>query len=131
MPVLADTLQVEVKPFGIRVITVEPGPFRTEKIYSQPLYEKNRISDYNPMLHKVQEIVKTTIDGFQPGDPQKAMEVLADVVRGEGRAAGKEFPSCLPLGEEAEVAIRDKCDSMLKLVDEWGRIIRDTKLDSM
>jgi len=127
--VLGDTLQAEVSQFGIRVLIVEPGPFRTEKIYSQPLYDENRIAAYDPMLAYIDEVVKTKVDGFQPGDPRKAMEVLVDVVRGEGCAEGKKFPQYLPLGEEAEEAIRVKCNQMLRVVDEWGDVIRSTKLD--
>ncbi|TCD62926.1 hypothetical protein EIP91_006224 [Steccherinum ochraceum] len=127
--VLGETLHAEVKQFGVRVLIVEPGPFRTEKIYSQPLYDENRIAAYNPMLEYIDNLVRTKIAGFQPGDPRKAMEVLADVVRGEGCAVGKKFPLYLPLGEECEAAIRNKCNTMLSVVDEWGEIIRDTKLD--
>ena len=54
--VLGETLHVEVAQFGIRVLIVEPGPFRTEKIYSQPLYDENRIADYNPMLEHIDDL---------------------------------------------------------------------------
>ncbi|THH29202.1 hypothetical protein EUX98_g4986 [Antrodiella citrinella] len=127
--VLSEGLQSEVSQFGVRVLIVEPGPFRTENIYARPLYEGNRIPVYDSMLKFIDEYVKTKVDGFQPGDPLKAMEVLADVVRGEGCAEGKKFPLYLPLGEEAEQAIRNKCNTMLGVVDEWQDVIRSTKLD--
>ena len=75
---------------------------------------------------KAAEAVKATIVGLQPGDPDKAMEVLADVVRGEGCAVGKTFPNYLPMGAECEEAIREQCSTMLAVVDEWGDVIRST-----
>lgn len=126
---LGETLSFELAPFSIRVLIVEPGAFRTENIFSQPFYDENPVPDYDAMRAKAKEIYKR-VEGHQPGDPVKAMEVLADVVRGEGRAAGKPWPLYLPLGVEAERAIRDKCTRMTDVLDAWGEIIRDTKLDT-
>ena len=88
-----------------------------------------QIADYDgvrgAMERKYEEVA-----GHQPGDPAKAMRVLADVVRGEGVAAGKEWPLYLPLGVEAEVAIRGKCKRVTGVLDVWGDVIRDTRLDN-
>ncbi|KAI0078340.1 NAD(P)-binding protein [Panus rudis PR-1116 ss-1] len=128
--VIGETLSAEVAPFGIRVLIVEPGAFRTEKIFSRPLSTHNTVPAYDPMRERFRKAVEA-IEGKQPGDPMKAMELVADVVRGEGKAKGKEWPLYLPLGKECEQAIRDKCAKMLKVVDEWGEIIRDTVLDDV
>ena len=63
------------------------------------------------------------------GDPSKAMELLVDVVRGEGKARGKAWPLYLPLGSTAEEAVRGKAETMLGVLEEWGEIIRDLDLD--
>ena len=126
--VLGETLSVELANFSIRVLIVEPSAFRTEKILSHPLYKGNMFEDYNEM----REVARKKFDevrGAQPGDPVKAMEALADVVRGEGRAKGKPWPLYLPLGREAEDAIRRKGKIMSDVLEEWGEVIRDTRLE--
>ena len=62
-------------------------------------------------------------------DPAKAMALLVDVVRGEGKAEGKEWPLYLPMGKAAEEAIRGKAEKMTRVLDEWGEIIRNLDFD--
>ncbi len=62
------------------------------------------------------------------GDPQKAMEVVVDVVRGEGVAKGREWPTYLILGEDAEVDIRNKIGKVAKALDDWQDVIRSVNL---
>ncbi|MFI5834110.1 SDR family NAD(P)-dependent oxidoreductase [Micromonospora sp. NPDC051300] len=75
---LTDVLRDEVAPLGIRVLTVEPGAFRTQAyagFADQPIRET--VPDYQPMLHQVRTAM---IDqhGTQPGDPRRgARAVLA------------------------------------------------------
>ena len=111
------------------MLIVAPGSFRTEGVHAYPATINTRIPAY--------EAARTAgmarfegIAGKERGDPAKAMRVLADVVRGEGVAEGKEWPLYLPLGAEAEVAIRDKCKRVTGVLDVWGEVIRDTRLDN-
>ncbi|GJE85476.1 NAD P-binding protein [Phanerochaete sordida] len=127
--VMGECLATELSPLGIRVLIVEPGAFRTENILSRPLFAGNKIADYDG-VRAVMERKYKEVAGHQPGDPVKAMRVLADVVRGEGVARGKEWPLYLPLGVEAEDAIRGKCKRMTGVLDAWGDVIRDTRLDN-
>ncbi|CAL1699310.1 unnamed protein product [Somion occarium] len=126
--VLGETLAVEVAPFSIRVLIAEPGPFRTEGMLSLPMSTHNNIPEYDEARERTDQQVKW-FDGKQPNDPVKAMEILVDVVRGEGRAAGKPWPLYLPLSIEAEEAIRNKCKVLLNVVDEWKDVIRDTRVE--
>jgi NAD(P)-dependent dehydrogenase (short-subunit alcohol dehydrogenase family) len=126
--VMGETLAVELAPFNIRVLIVEPGAFRTENIYSNKFDTwTNPIPDYDET--RAETLAKyEAIPGNQPGDPMKAMKFVVDVVRGEGVAAGREWPSYLVLGEDAERDVRNKCMMMLKHLDEWQDVIRDVKL---
>lgn len=110
------------------MLIVEPGAFRTENIFSQVLYSGNEIDDYDAQREKANKMF-AGISKLLRGDPVKAMEVLADVVRDEGRAKGKPWPLYLPLGQEAEDAIRNKTKLFEKVLADWGDIIRDTRLD--
>jgi len=126
--VLGETLNLEVAEFGIRVLIVEPGAFKTENIFSQPVYAGNEFEDYNKLREIARKQFEDVYDKL-PGDPVKGMNVLADVVRGEGRAKGKAWPLYLPLGIEAEDAIRQKTQIIEKVMVEWKDIIRDTRFD--
>ncbi|KAG1823220.1 hypothetical protein EV424DRAFT_772797 [Suillus variegatus] len=125
---MSETLAVELAQFNIRVLIVEPGAFRTENIYSNKVDTwTNPIPDYDETRAETQVRYKA-IPGRQPGDPMKAMKFVADVVRGEGVAAGRKWPLYLVLGEDAEQDVRNKCMMMLKHLDEWQDVIRDVNL---
>lgn len=126
--VMGETLAVELAPFNIRVLIVEPGAFRTENIYSNKFDTwTNPIPDYDETRAETAARYEA-IPGKQPGDPMKAMKFVVDVVRGEGIAAGREWPLYLVLGEDAERDVRNKCMMMLKHLDEWQDVIRDVNL---
>ncbi|THH33324.1 hypothetical protein EUX98_g847 [Antrodiella citrinella] len=124
--VIGETLSVEIAPFSIRVLIVEPADFLTNGSVKTPVYEDNKISDYDEQ----RKTAKHRIEVIEPkNDPAKGMEILADVVRGEGKAAGKKWPLYLPLGPEAEQGIREKMKLLQDVLDEWGPIIGDTRID--
>jgi hypothetical protein len=57
------------------------------------------------------------------------MEVVVDVVRGEGKAKGKPWPLYLALGDDAGEAIRQKSTKLLQHVDQWGDVIGSVSFD--
>ncbi|KAG1894361.1 uncharacterized protein F5891DRAFT_1256111 [Suillus fuscotomentosus] len=125
---MSETLALELAPFNIRILIVEPGAFRTENIYRNKFDTwTNPIPDYDKTRAETQ-VMYEAIPGRQPGDPMKAMKLVADVVRGEGVAAGREWPLYLVLGEDAEKDVRNKCMMMLKHLDEWQDVIRDVNI---
>jgi hypothetical protein len=69
------------------------------------------------------------VAGSQKGDPDKAMEVVVDVVRGEGKAKGRPWPLYLALGEDADANIRQRSMNLLKHVDQWGDVIKSVNFD--
>lgn len=119
---------MEVAPFNIRVLIVEPGSFRTEKSYRHPFDETNPIEDYDEDRRRISSTWGNTA-GKQPGDPTKAMEAVVDVVRGEGSAAGKPWPLHLALGRDADRDIRDKCAKMNRHLDEWDEVVKGVEFD--
>jgi hypothetical protein len=69
------------------------------------------------------------VAGSQKGDPDKAMEVVVDVVRGEGKAKGRPWPLYLALGDDADANIRQRSMNLLKHVDQWGDVIKSVNFD--
>ncbi|KAL7277194.1 NAD-P-binding protein [Trametes coccinea BRFM310] len=125
--VLGEALNTELTPFGIRSLIVEPGGFRTNTL-ALPWYDDNHIDDYNDLRETAKKLIAAVGDRFR-GDAAKAMELLVDVVRGEGKAAGKPWTLYLPMGEVTDVAIRGKVKKMLEAVDEWKDTLCDMDID--
>lgn len=65
-------------------------------------------------------------NGKQPGDPKKGVQVMLDVVRGEGVAQGKEFPNSLLLGSDCFEDVQDQIQGYLKLQKEWEDVSKST-----
>lgn len=95
-----------------------------------PYHNDKRIPEYDLMRKKCLEGVDA-LHGNQPGDPVKAVELVVDVVREEGKAKGRKFPRYLPLGTNAGQAIREKTEMMLKVLDEWEDVIGDLDYASL
>lgn len=77
---LGESLAAQLKPLGIHVTNVEPGPFRTRFAGDSATYTACAIADYAPT---VGEGLKAQVgrDGHQVGDPAKAAEALYQLVR--------------------------------------------------
>lgn len=70
-----------------------------------------------------------SIAGTELGDPEKAMEAVVDVVRGEGVVKGRPCPRYLILGEDAEQDVRTKSNKILDVLDEWKDVICGVSFD--
>ena len=64
--------------------------------------------------------------GKEPGDPEKLVQVVIDLVKGEGAAAGRDLPLRIPLGTDAVNAIRKKCVDTLKILEDWSALTVST-----
>ncbi|RDB25896.1 putative oxidoreductase YusZ [Hypsizygus marmoreus] len=125
---LTETLSAELAPFNIRVLLVAPGSFRTEGIYGQQYNTSNPIPA-NDAIRAVSIQRFHAIPGSEKGDPDKAMEAVVDVVRGEGVAKGRPWPLYLVLGEDAENDVEVKCTKVLKALEDWKDVTRGVNFD--
>lgn len=87
------------------------------------------ITDYDEMRNRAIAMYENA-NGTLTGDPAKAMELLVDVVKGEGKAAGRPWPLYLPMGAPADVSIRGKCTQMVSVMDEWKDVTVDLDFDN-
>jgi NAD(P)-dependent dehydrogenase (short-subunit alcohol dehydrogenase family) len=78
---LSESLAAELQSFGIGVLIVEPGPFRTDfagrsiAVPARPLSEyaaAAAVRDWSASMH-----------GIQPGDPARAADIIIDTVMKE------------------------------------------------
>src|SRR5437763_554079 len=86
-------LAAEVAPFGVKVLIVEPGAFRTE-FGGGRMHRSRTIDAYTVSTGGSRETIEN-MDGTQPGDPAKA---AAAIVRAVG---SDDAPLRLALGADA------------------------------
>ncbi|HEY4651857.1 MAG TPA: oxidoreductase [Pontibacter sp.] len=116
---MSEALALEVKPLGIHVTIVEPGPFRTNFAGSSIKSAKLEMPEYE----QTARVFKNTIQGYagqQEGDPEKAAQVILQVVD----AANP--PLRLPLGSTAIMAVRKKLEQVEHDIQAWETIAANT-----
>lgn len=79
---VSESLAAELKPLGIKVTIVQPGPFRTDFIARSLERAENRIPDYDRTSGKFARFLDT-MAGKQPGDPAKAADAIIAAVESE------------------------------------------------
>ena len=109
---------------------VEPGGFLTKGVSTLPDQKRNinLISDYDRMRTISSEKFRE-ITGSFTGDPKKAMELVVDVVKGEGKVRGRPWPLHLFLGNEAYNSVKNKCNEVLENLDAWQDVAKDLDFD--
>lgn len=104
---LSEALYAEMAPLDVRVMVVEPGPFRTDFLGRSGQEAALRIPDYETTVGKTREYFRTQA-GRQPGDPQRAIEAVVEAI------SAPEPPKHLLLGKLALQRFRNH-------LQEWGQ----------
>ena len=108
----SEALCWELKPLGIKVTNVVPGPFRTDFITRSLNRASNNIEDYDQTVGKFVKFLEK-IDGKQPGDPDKAAEAIIEITNSE------KPPLYLYLGQYAYKSVKRKTKTLQKYLDDW------------
>ncbi|MET8698579.1 oxidoreductase [Kitasatospora sp. NPDC004723] len=118
---LSEALADEVREFGVKVLIVEPGAFRTS------LFETGRagVSADSGVYPKVEDTRALVAggDGSQPGDPAKAAAVILAALEAEST------PLRLPLGEDSVGAVLAHLDQVREDVAAWEERSTATAFD--
>ncbi|HLP85786.1 MAG TPA: SDR family NAD(P)-dependent oxidoreductase [Phycisphaerales bacterium] len=88
---LAESLKAELAPFGIKVMIVQPGPFRTEFIAKGDM-ARGREAVYAQTVGRFAALL-AGMPGKQPGDPARAASAILDAI------AADNTPTRLVLGK--------------------------------
>ena len=107
---VSESLAAEVRPLGLKVTIVQPGPFRTDFIARSLERATKHIPDYDPSSGKFRRFLET-MNGRQPGDPAKAADAIIDAVASENP------PLRLVLGKYAIDKARRKLGSAARKID--------------
>ncbi len=112
---LTEGLSREVKPFGIRVTAVEPGPFRTDWSGRSLRQVTNPIEDYAGNVGARRAMI-ASMHGKLPGDPRRAGEAIASLYD------IAEPPLQLLLGGPVYHTYRAKLDGVVASLKEWEAV---------
>ncbi|OIK02492.1 short-chain dehydrogenase/reductase [Streptomyces sp. MUSC 14] len=118
---ISEALADEVAEFGIKVLIVEPGAFRTS------LFEADRagVSSDTGAYARVGETRGAVAGGHgsQPGDPARAAALIRAALEAE------HTPLRLPLGDDAVSAVLAHLDQVRDDVTAWEKRTRATGFD--
>jgi NAD(P)-dependent dehydrogenase (short-subunit alcohol dehydrogenase family) len=111
----SEALAKEVAPLGLRVMLVEPGPYRTAWTSRSLAGTDDVIADYAGTAGKRRAEIGAP-DRQQPGDPRLAACVIVDA------ALSPTPPLRLVLGKRAISAVREKLANVLADIDAWEAV---------
>ncbi len=114
---LSEALAKEVAPFGIRVLIVEPGPFRTDWAGRSLKTPKRPIEAYKETAVARRNAIHG-YSGSQPGDPVRAAEAIIATVESANP------PLRLPLGSIAFEGISGELEAVRKEIASVEAVAR-------
>jgi short-subunit dehydrogenase len=109
---LSEALAQEVKPLGIHVLIVEPGPFRTDFLGRSGVPANRHIEGYEQTSGKMRAYFRD-MDGKQAGDPKKGVAAIVKAVNSDAP------PLHLLLGASTIPRLKGKIDAVLKDIAAW------------
>lgn len=127
---ILQTYAHEVEPAGIRTLVLQPGSFRTgirdltrtsNNFVASSVHHQGILDGFTKMCENTH--------GTQRGDPEKFANLTIDLVKGEGFAAGKKLPLCLPIGPDSVPVVKAKLEKQVKVIDEWGSGLVNTDFE--
>jgi NAD(P)-dependent dehydrogenase (short-subunit alcohol dehydrogenase family) len=133
---LAESLHKEVSSLGIRCVAFECGgvatrlfePREKDKVSLKAnAMDKSPIDAYKPGFAAVSQALGEW--GMPPGDPVKVAKAMADVVKGEGMAAGRVWSSRITLGSDSHQWQKIKRQQEGVVMERWEDVTRSTDRD--
>jgi len=112
---LSEALAKEVDPFGMKVLIVEPGAFRTDWAGRSLRLTRHPIDDYDSTAGARRRTV-TGRSGKQPGDPIRGAKAIIEAVQSQ------KAPLRLLLGRMALDTARGKLELLHQDFDTWEKL---------
>ena len=118
-----ESLAPEVAPFGIRIMLVEPGFFRTELLTPESTkYAESSIEDYAERTEQTVTAWKA-MNGQQSGDPAKLADALVHL------ADQEEPPLRFAAGTDAVAALERRANNLLAQANAYRDLSSSLALD--
>lgn len=117
---LTESLAAEAKAFGVKVVIVSPGYFRTNFLASTSLAVPAKQIDAYKDVRESQAQHQNGINGQQAGDPEKGIDVLIEISKSENP------PLHLFLGPDAYHVAKQKISAVESDMDSWETLATST-----
>jgi NAD(P)-dependent dehydrogenase (short-subunit alcohol dehydrogenase family) len=117
----SEVLNNEVKPFGVKVTIIEPGPFRTDWAGSSMSVAEVG-EDYDGTVGAMNRYRESTVSTW-PGDPVRAAKIITDI------AALDEPPLRLLLGAVAVEQADKSSQARAAEAEKWADVSRSADFD--
>lgn len=115
LELISDALYQEVSPLGIKVMVVEPGPFRTRFFDDSLKGTQVKIDDYAETAGRTRkENIHNQHD--QPGDPERGGKIIVETIQRE------DYPRTLLLGSGAVAFVQEILHRKLDEIDQWASV---------
>jgi NAD(P)-dependent dehydrogenase (short-subunit alcohol dehydrogenase family) len=120
---LSEALAQELAPFGIKVLIVEPGAFRTGFAGAGAMRHMPVIEAYRDVVGGTRDFAHG-MNETQAGDPFKAAAAI------DRALAADKSPLRLQLGKDAVDAVRTHAETLLAELDGWAPVALATSFDA-
>jgi NAD(P)-dependent dehydrogenase (short-subunit alcohol dehydrogenase family) len=119
---ISESLGKEVRPFGIHVIAVAPGSFRTDWAGRSMVRAPRSIPDYDVVIDPLRA-ARMAKSGKQQGDPARAAIAMLQIVE------TSHPPAHLLLGTDALQLVRERIEQLRAEIDAWEHVSASTGFD--
>ncbi|KAG7406132.1 hypothetical protein ACKAV7_014976 [Fusarium commune] len=113
---------------GLKVLIVEPGYCRTP-VFNKIQHVEARVPEYAQFNEAVRQ-AEATLTESSPGDPEKAVARMTELVKGTGFAEGKKAPLRVPLGSDSWSRVKTKCEETLEICREWEELAKSVDIQA-
>lgn len=120
---ISEALALELAPFGIKVLIVEPGAFRTN-LAGAAMRHMPILAPYGDIVGATREFAHS-MHQSQAGDPMKAAAAIASAL------AAEKTPLRLQLGDDAVESVRLHALALLADLETWKSIASNTRFDTV
>jgi NAD(P)-dependent dehydrogenase (short-subunit alcohol dehydrogenase family) len=120
---VSEALAQEMAPFGVKVMIVEPGQFRTN-LAGPSMRHMPVMEAYRHVVGGTREFAYN-MNGTQEGDPRKAAAAI------EAAIDAANTPLRLQLGADAIEMVREHSETLLKDLAAWEEVGRGTRFDTI
>ncbi|KAI0437524.1 serine 3-dehydrogenase [Xylaria telfairii] len=129
--VLSEALCSEVAHLGVGVVAIEPGYTRTN--FLTPGHQVRAVKVIEDLAKGIDPTIKalSAYSLKQPGDPDKAAQLIIEVLTKSGRCTGCVLPRRLLIGEDAYKIVSGHVEAHQKSWKAWENLATATNCDDV